>query len=155
MISILQIMQFSSWGLQSKIKQLSKTRVLTLFVSPSSPALYENVSPSMSRVIRYKPLATQPIHTCNRWSVAANGPLNGGIVVPMGGRSDSSSPASGYNGILKAWNNLTKCMGFVNTDYHRSATQQTDKAINPPPTTPWLKCHCFPKCDRTPGYTEF
>lgn len=49
------------------------------------------------------------------------------------GVSDSSTLNSGHNGSLKAWNNLTKRMGFGSTDYHRSATQPTNEAINPPP----------------------
>lgn len=51
---------------------------------------------------------------------------------PWGG-SDSSAPASGHNGSLKAWNNLTKRMGFASADYRRSATQPTIQPINPPP----------------------
>lgn len=46
---------------------------------------------------------------------------------------DSSTLNSGHNRSLKAWNNLTKRKGFVSTDYHRTATQATNEAVNPPP----------------------
>lgn len=73
--------------------------------------------------------------------------LNGGIVVPVGD-SDSTAPASGHNGSLKAWNNLTKRMGFASADYHRSATQASKQTNQPtdqstPHQPDQLKQHCF------------
>lgn len=52
---------------------------------------------------------------------------------PWGAQTAAHQPV-GHNGSLKAWNNLTKCMGFASADYHRSATQQTNQQTNQPPT---------------------
>lgn len=49
-----------------------------------------------------------------------------------GGEGGFKQQVSGYNRILKAWNDLAKHMGFASMDYHRS----TNKPINPTPGLP-------------------
>lgn len=126
--------------------ELDKTAVLPLFLIisffsqcllcffPSLPSLSILSYPSGSRLRSFN--ISHWLHSQFTPEIARRQQrvaLNGGIVVPVGG-SDSSAPASGHNGSLKAWNNLTKRMGFASADYHRSATQPTNQPTNQPPT---------------------